>query len=149
MVIECIYKQEGKCRCSAQKETIDEMQLRTGWICGKTCPLKVSRYTDDDWARYMRECLVKTKNEDVSGLCLLLFYNGHKANYEDDEFAIMYDACTIRLIQIHERKYLSGVEYCSAYEIAKRLGVRLPMRSDRIYKRLKKKYFPFYKAIGD
>ena len=143
MVIQCKYNNDGICQCSREKETIEEVESKMGWICGKTCPWQVSVYTERDRDRYLRESLLKVKKDDVGDLCLKLMCCGHRANSKDDEYAILYDACIIRLIQLHKRKYVNGFEYCEAYELAKRLGIRLPGRSDKIYRRLKKIYFLF------
>lgn len=84
---------------------------------------------------------MKIKNANVGELCSELMVCGHRANSYDDEYAIRYDACIIRLIQLHKRKYVSDIEYCEAYELAKRLGLRLPGRSNKIYRRIMKRNF--------
>lgn len=143
MIISCKYKKDGICLCSGGKETVKEVEKKMGWSCCNTCPWQVSIYTKKDRDIYLKKSLLKIKKDNVGDLCLKLMSCGHRANVNDDEYAILYDACIIRLIQLHERKYISGFEYCQAYELAKRLGIRLPMRSNKIYRRLKKVYFSF------
>ena len=93
----------------------------------------------EDRDKYLRKCIKGIKKEGVLELCCLLNVCDHRIGWRDDEYAILYDACNIRLLQLHKRKYVSDSEYCRAYEQAKRLGLRLPGRSNKIYRRLKKK----------
>lgn len=136
MIIPCKYSQDGMCLCAQEKESIEEYCRKTGWICGQTCPLQVSEYMGRDRDIYLMACLSSVKKDDVGMLCTRLMECGHRANSDVDEYAILYDACIIRLVQLHERKrYVSDDEYCTAYEQAKRLGIRLPRRSRKIYRR--------------
>lgn len=139
MVNTCRYDVDGLCLNSQKSESAEEFCQKTGWICKQTCPLQISEYTGRDRDAYLIKCLSKVKKDDMGMLCVHLMECGHRANSQDDEYAILYDACIIRLIQIHARRRLvSDDEYCTAYEQARRCGIRLPGRSGKIYRRLKR-----------
>lgn len=136
MVNTCRYDVDGLCLNSQESESAEEFCQKTGWICKQTCPLQISEYTGRDRDSYLMKCLSKVKKDDVGMLCVRLMECGHRANSNDDEYAILYDACVIRLVQLHKRRYfVSDDEYCTAYKQARRCGIRLPGRSGKIYKR--------------
>ena len=141
MIVDCKYKdnETGICKCSGQRLTIPEYEKYMGWICCQTCPHQVSLYTEKDKDAYLLKCLKEIKKDSVYLLCLKLSMCGERARTTDDQYAILHDACIIRLIQLHKRKQLVlHLEFLDAYKWAKRLGIRLPIRSNKIYRRLKK-----------
>lgn len=136
MIIVCKYNQNGICLNSNEKVRIGDPCYEGKWICGETCPIRTSEYTERDRNFYLLKCLSQVKEDNVGTLCTQLMCCGHRANSNNDEFAILYDACIIRLLQLHQRRYLvSDNEYCTAFVQARRLGIRLPGRSGKIYKR--------------
>lgn len=146
MYVACKYNENGTCRCSTDRLAISEFEKETGWKCCGNCPFQVSLYIGKDRDKYLLKCMKEIKGDSLNELCSKLMVCGHRANGQDDEYAILYDACIIKLVQLHKRRQLTSYrEFLDAYEQAKRLGIRLPGRSGRIYQRLKKyKINPLY-----
>lgn len=139
MYIACKYNENGTCRCSRDKLTITEFEKETVWKCCGNCPFQVELYTEKNRDWYLLKCMKNIKNDSINELCSKLMVCGHRANGMNDEYAILYDACIIRLIQLHKRRQLMSYrEFVDVYKLAKRLGIRLPNRSNKIYKRLEK-----------
>ena len=139
MRIDCVLKNGNN--CLAVNETIEKIERTRGWGCEtkEYCwwrePGATGKERDEELLQEYRQ-VKKLKPDDILYEGQLY---GHYAVDDNDISTIRYEACMLALFMNKQWKYLIDINFCLAFEQAKRLGFRLPTNSKKAYRIRKKK----------
>ena len=148
MRIDCVLKNGDN--CLAVNETIENIEKTRGWGC-KTkeyccwCePGATGKERDEELLKEYRR-VKKLKSDDILYEGQL---NGHCAIDDNGISTIWYEACMLALFMNKKWKCLTDIDFCLAFEQAKRLGFRLPTNSKKAC-RIRKKRSDYRITIRD
>ena len=120
---------------------IEEVEKQLNWKCVYDCHWQCMVFSGTDRNNQLCDSYrrIKKERKNPQNMFCAMTITGHMEEDTDDLASIEYDAYCIHFLLMRKWKYISDLDFVSAIENMKKIGIKVPKAAWKKYKRILRK----------